>query len=175
MRAVQAASKHSDTVTVDPQSWVNTWSPFKIPKSKVIPWENGVPKMASSMQLVCPKCNGLFMVGSDAFGKTVTCSHCKTTVAIPNHAQQSPPNAGVAKKDGLFGIAGLILEIVFCVGIVVAAGSFEAVMLGGILSLAGLVLSILGIALDRGRGAGLGGICVFVVAWALNTMIIGRL
>jgi hypothetical protein len=73
------------------------------------------------------------------------------------------------------GAAGLVLTIIFCVWIAISPGGLYSVFLGGTLGLAGLVISIIGIAKGSGRAAGVAGILVFILGWAINTAVVGRL
>ncbi len=67
------------------------------------------------------------------------------------------------------GVVGVALTAVFLGGIVVAPGSFYTVVPGGVVGLAGVVLSILGIAQRSGRIHGAIGTCLFILAWAINS------
>ena len=73
------------------------------------------------------------------------------------------------------GVVGLILTGIFSLGILIAPGGFYSVMIGGILSLAGLVVSLIGAIRGSGRWAGVVGIVLFFFGWAYNTWYIGRL
>lgn len=68
-----------------------------------------------------------------------------------------------------------MLAVVFFIAIVVAPGGLYSVMLGGFLGLAGLVISIIGIATGSGRVAGIFGILFFIIAGAVNTLVTGHL
>ena len=65
--------------------------------------------------------------------------------------------------------------IIFCVWIAVSPGGLYSVFLGGTLGFAGLVISIIGIAKNSGRVAGVVGIIVFILGWVINTAAVGRL
>ncbi len=86
-------------------------------------------------------------------------------------------SANKSKKPGEIptGIVGLILTGVFCIAIFVAPGGFVPVMFGGIVSVVGLVVSIVGAVRGSGRWAGVAGILMFFVGWGYNTWFIGRL
>ena len=61
------------------------------------------------------------------------------------------------------GTIGLALAIIFCIEIALSANGLYSVLLGGALGLAGLVISIVGIAKGSGRVAGVFGIVVFIL------------
>ena len=149
--------------------------------------------------LNCPECGKSLKLQPELTGRKGRCPGCGHAMVIPAAAtargagravgarsRSSPTQREVSPSvrrtkssrgagDSLFGATGLVLEIIFFLGIVAAPGRFETVMLGGILGLAGAVLSIIGVATTRGRTPGIIGLVLFLLAWLVNTLAIGRL
>lgn len=86
-------------------------------------------------------------------------------------------NNPAPKKSGDVptGAVGMALTLIFCIWIGIFPGRDHAVFFGGVVSLVGLVISILGIAKNSGRLAGAAGVALFFVGWAINTIAVGHL
>jgi hypothetical protein len=70
------------------------------------------------------------------------------------------------------GAVGLLFTIVFCVGIAVFEGRLYVLILECVLGVAGLVISIAGIAKGSGRIAGIFGILAFILGGLMTFTVI---
>lgn len=129
----------------------------------------------------CQSCGCLIPAIEQGRGSRSTCASCRQNqpARLANPGQGTLTSGAtntLQKRMGVqFGHIALAAELIFLVGIILKPGSFEAVMYGGILGLAGLVMAIIAAATGRGRWCGVAALGAFVLAWAINSVIIGRL
>jgi hypothetical protein len=79
-----------------------------------------------------------------------------------------PPKSGTPST----GAIGLVFTILFCIALALAPVGLFALLLGGALGLAGLVISIIGIARKSGRAAGVVGIFVFLLGCLITFTVV---
>jgi hypothetical protein len=78
-----------------------------------------------------------------------------------------------SKSGGIpTGAVGLLLTILFCVGIAVSPGGFFSVFLGAAVGFAGLVISVVGIARRSGRAAGVFGVLAFLLGCLMTYAVL---